>query len=317
MIGWIAGMAAVATAGSGPWIQTTGDASIYVSTEAQRFGTFVLEGGNFSHEAGEDPTVDVDDGISDFYLKPFITYGLTPRSEVEASFAFGIAEPNDPNGELCALFGPQGCAPTVGFTPLTVRAKVNWLDQTFGAPLSGSVGLEFRYGQYTAEHRDRLTNLGEGSLDLGLTTALGRAGSLPGGGYFYTYAEGVARYRSPLGEVKDKASPGAEIQGLADLVLVPDGKFGFGPSLAAFSRPGGLDWAETDLADIDRFTVLRVVALQAGAKLSLGVPGRTTATLSLLQTYYAENNPLTTVLSFGLGFNDVFKTAEKSAEESG
>ncbi len=315
MIGGLGCWATVAMAGSGPWIQTTGDASIYVGTEAQRFGTFVLEGGNFKQRQGQEPTVDVDDGISDFYVKPIVTYGLTPRSEIEVALPFGIAQPNDPAGEVCGAFGLDGCDPTAGFTPLTTRAKLNWLDQTFGAPLSSSIGLELRFGQYTAEHRDRLTNLGEGSFDVGLTTAAGRAGSLPGGGYFYTYAEGVARYRTALGKIDSHAAPGAEFQGHGDLALVPDGKFGFGPSLAAFSRPGGLDWAETDLSDIDRFTVLRVLSLQAGAKVSLGVPGRTTATLSVLHTYYAENNPLTTIYSFGLGFNDVFKTADRAAEE--
>jgi hypothetical protein len=313
MSSWIALITGAAFGGSGPWIQTTGDASVYIGTEAQRFGTFVTSGGSFD-EANK---VDVDDGISDFYLKPIVTYGLTPRSEVELTLPFGIAEANDPAGAVCGSFGAQGCATTVGFSPLVLRTKLNWLDQTFGAPLSGSIGLEFRFGQYTATNRDRITNLGEGSFDLGLTTALGRAGSLPGGGYYYTYTEGLARYRSPLGELDGKASPGAEIGGLADLVLVPDGKFGFGPSLAAFTRPSGVEWSETDLADIDRFTALRVLALQAGAKLSLGTPGRTTATLSILHTYYAENNPLVTVFSFGLGFNDVFKTAEKSEEEGG
>ena len=50
------------------------------------------------------------------------------------------------------------------------------LDELYGPPLSLAVGGELRVGTFTAPERAQLTNLGEGTTDLGAFLSAGRSG---------------------------------------------------------------------------------------------------------------------------------------------
>lgn len=306
-------LASVAFAGGGPWVQHTEQASVYVGAESQRFEKFILSDGNL----GDTDPVQVDDGISTVLVKAIVTYGLTPRTEIELGVPYGYVRANRDNGEgsLCAALGLNACAPNQGLAPITVRAKMNWLEQAYGPPLSASAGLELRYQHHTLAERAQLTNLGEGTFDAGLVLSAGRSSSLPGNGYYYTFLELVGRYRVPTTTLGGVAAPGSEIQLGGDLVLVPDGRIGFGPTISLFDRPAGLDFEETILADVDRFAALRVRNYQAGGKLTLTAAQGASASLSVMRSLYAENNPLITGVSFGLSFTDVLPDRPESAEE--
>jgi hypothetical protein len=315
MVGFAWWLVPAAMGGSGPWIQSTSDASVYLGTEAQRFGQFITEDGNFSSKS--DP-IDVDDGISTLYVKAIASYGITPRSEAEIQVPYGYVSADTRGGGVCNLLGVQqgrnACGTSSGLAPLVFRSKLNYLDQTYGPPVSASIGIELRYGIYTAPDRDRLTALGEGTFDTGLTAAIGRSSGLAGGGYYYTFLEAVARYRWPNTTLLDHAAPGSEFAIDGDFVVVPK-KFGFGPTINFFDRPSGVDWDETDLTDKDRFAVLRVINGQVGAKFSLAATTRSSLSLSVLRTVYAENNPLITSVGIGVNFSDVLRTQHGETPE--
>ncbi len=306
-------LASTASAGGGPWVQHTEQASVYLGTESQKFEQFILSDGNF----GDTEPVQVDDGISKILVKAIVTYGLTPRSEVELSVPYGDVRANRDLGSdsVCATLGLDACAPNQGLAPITVRAKMNFLEQAYGPPVSASAGIELRYEHHTLAERAQLTSLGEGTFDAGIVLSAGRSSSLPGSGYYYTYLEALGRYRVPTTTLKGTSSPGSELQLIGDLVVVPDGRIGFGPTIVMFDRPVGLDFEETILTDVDRFAALRVRNYQAGAKLTLSASPKASASLSVLRSLYAVNNPLITGVSFGLSFSDVLPKKTVETEE--
>ena len=64
-----------------------------------------------------------------------------------------------------------------------------------------------------------------------------------------------------------------------------------GGTVSAFWRPFGVNISEVDLADIDRFSSLRVLSLRPGLKLMLRSSENVVFSASVLGTLYAENNP--------------------------
>jgi len=303
-------IATIAAAGSGPWSQHPQDISVYLGTEAQRINVFVPSDGNFS--SGE--PLDVDDGFTSFFLKSFLTYGLTPRTEIELQVPYGHVVSHRTDGAICTALALDACETTNGFAPIVVRAKMNVVDQSYGPPVSAAFGLELRHGDHTADSRARLTNLGEGTFDAGLFASVGRSGGLPGTGYYYTYLDVLGRYRAPNTRIQDRGAPGSELVAIADLVGVPNGHLGLGPTASVFFRPSGVDFGEADLSQLDRFGMLNALNVQAGAKLSLSATPGASASLSLLRTVYAANQPIITSVGFGLSFVDIWPERPSAPE---
>lgn len=312
-------IAGLAYAGAGPWVARSEHPSLYVGAETQRIEQFVTEGGSLDDEA----IVEVDEGLSIVYVKAIATLPLTPRADAELIVPWGHVGANRTDGGLCAALGSSACKTTQGFAPVSLRARVLLLDELLGAPVSLSLGAEARWGQHTADERERLTNLGEGTFDLGPTLGVGRSGAL-GGGYYYTYLDAMYRHRFPMIDASeedadptateqlygDQTLPGPEVLGELTAVIVPGGRFGFGPSVNYFSRVRGVDFSETVLTDVDRFTALRLKNLQAGLKVQLGMAGRATISASAYRSVYTENNPLITSFGVGFSFNELGRDEE-------
>lgn len=291
-------LATPAVAGTGPWVVGSGQASLYVGLESQRLTRLAITVND------ERDVIDVGQGISSFGVKGIASIGITDRVEVEMGVPWWSVRANRPDDEICGALGLEACdnVRTVGV--ITARTKALLLDEYFGAPLSLSVGAELRYGDFTADTRARITNVGEGTTDLGPTLAVGRVGSFGGESFFSTYAEAGWRYRFPTTRAYPDApdgtlrAPQPETWAQAEF-LAGTPWLSVGPAVTFLTR-GGLDWGELDLADPDRLAALSVTTARTGATVVVRNQGNLALSGSVMRVVYARNNP-TDVLSVNLG----------------
>ncbi|MCB9663718.1 MAG: hypothetical protein H6732_06380 [Alphaproteobacteria bacterium] len=293
--------ATTAHAGSGPWVLGQGDEQIFVGAEAQRFTQLAVGDGAY-----QDSVIAVDDGVMTFGAKLIGTLGLARRFEVEADLSYLYTYANEP-GPVCELLGMGACKTTQGLGPISTRVKWLVVDELAGRPLSMSVGLDLRFGQTTAEHRERVTSLGDGTFALEPRVALGRIGTLPKG-WWSIYGDVSARFplpTDPAFTVGGEAAPGIELVSTVENLWTPVPVVSLGPSVSMLYRPQGVDFLETDFTEKDRFTALRIFVLEAGAKLLVRNDTGITGVLSVFHTVYAVNNPQDVLkVSVGVAFRD-------------
>ena len=280
---------ALAIAGSGPWVVGEGNTSIYVGGEAQRLSRLAIRVG------GERSVIDVGEGISSLGLKGIVTVGLTPHLELQGVLPWWRVQANRPDAALCADAGLGACRTTTTVGVIELRAKLQVLDELFGAPLSLAVGPEARFGDFTLPTRQRFTNAGEGGFDAGGFLTVGRTGALGSRGYWSAYLEVLGRYRFPNtttypGFVGDQAVPGPEVAASAEWT-VGERRVVAGPVAVMLWRVSGEDWDGIDLTDPDRFAALRILNVRVGATAVVRGGRALSASLSVLQTVAAENNP--------------------------
>lgn len=290
-----------ALAGSGPWVVGEGGFTLYVGTGIQRLSRLAVT------VDGERDVVDVGEGISTFAVKGIATVGFGSRVDLQLGVPWYRVQANREDHPFCASVGLDGCDTTQGVGVIESRLKGLLVDEFFGAPLSLSVGAELRSGELTAATRQRVTNLGEGTFDVGPFVDIGRTGGL-GKGYWSAWVEGLYRYRVPMTNTfpentGSRSVPGSEIGAAGELILGPTTAFGFGPGVSMLWRPDGVDWGDADLADIDRFGALRILTVKAGGTLLFRTQSFATA-LSLQRTVFAVNNPTDTFnVSVGVQFD--------------
>lgn len=274
----------VAQAGTGPWVLSPGDLSAYGGAEAQRIGHLAVSDGSRA-----DSVVEVDDGLTKVGAVADLSLGLLPGVEVQAAVPFYRVVANRRDGPICAALGEEACRTTDGLGVVSLRAKGLVLDELRGRPLSAALGGELRLGSHQLDVRERLTNLGEGTNDVGAFLAVGRSGAV-GGAYYSGHLDLLGRYRLPITEVDGTAVPGWETVVDAE-ALVGGARWLVGPTVNVLWRPDGVDFEAADLADDDRFSSLSVVSARAGGKLLLRGSERVTFSLSVLGTAWAVNNP--------------------------
>lgn len=304
-------LAATAAAGSGPWVVGAGQASLYLGSESQRLTELAVSTGSFE----EADVVEVGSGISTLGAKAIVTYGLLPRLEIEGTVPAYRVRANRTDDPLCDALGLDACKATDGIGVMVLRGKALVLDELYGPPLSIAIGPELRLGELTAPDRERLTNLGEGTTDVGGFVSLGRIGVLGGSGAWSVYSDLGYRYRFANTEKFDDglAVPGSELFGNLDALVGPSLKWAIGPAVTAYSRPDGVDFEdlladEALLLDVDRLSALRVTAIQAGGKLIVRSGGRVTLSAAGLRTVFAVNNPADVLtISVGLTIQDLFR----------
>jgi hypothetical protein len=188
--------------------------------------------------------------------------------EVELSVPWVRVDANRPGGAVCASLGPRTCATTSGFGLVVARGKWQLLDELRGSPLSLSVGPELRLGQHTGPTRARITNLGEGTTDLGATLAVGRSGGLAEGSWS-AHADATYRRRGTNRALEADRLPGDELVVEAEAFFGARPWWSVGPTLSWWERPEGVDFGEGDLTDIDRFGALNGRNVRVGGKLLL------------------------------------------------
>ena len=291
-----------AVAGAGPWVISSGDASFYGGAEMQRFTKLALSSGS-----GADDVVDVDDGLETFGLKAVASYGLRDRFEIEAQVPWYRVDANT-KGPVCAALSLGACRTTQGIGVMTARIKGLVVDELVGRPVSLAVGTEARFGQHTAQDRERITNLSEGTNDLGGFVSVGRSGGLAQG-FWSAWAEGGGRYRFPNTELGAGAVPGAEFFGDIELLAGAQRWWSLGPNATFLHRPTGYDVEDilgsAALAtNIDRWGALSISSLRVGAKLIVRSSERVDLVAGVLTTAWAVNNPSdVTTVSLGLSIH--------------
>lgn len=295
-------MATPALAGSGPWVVGDGEYSLFVGGEVQRLDKLDARSGT-----GDRDTIDVDEGISTIGAKAIASVGFRGRFEAEFSVPVYRVFANREDGPVCASLGEDACATTQGVGVIGLRGKGTLLDQLYGDPFTWSIAGDVRMGHFTAATRNRLTNLGEGTLDVGGATSVGYVGAL-GEAYWSGFVEVGAWYRMPTTRAFPGPSgalrvPGAEFVATSEVLVGLSPALSIGPYIQAYGRPGGLDFGQVDLTDFDRFAALRVFSLRTGGTVVLRAREGLTFASSVLVTPYAANNPNTTVFSFGVGSN--------------
>lgn len=307
-----------AHAGSGPWVIGEGLGTVYVGLESQRLNRLAIT------VDGDRSVIDVGEGLSTIGVKAIGTLGLTPRIEIQAQVPFWHVQANRPDSQLCtdigAAVGREACETTTSFGILEFRGKGLLLDEFFGAPFSLAIGPEFRWGELTQSTRERITNVGEGGLDAGGFVSIGRTGAIGDRGYWSGYLELVGRYRFPLRDtfpasLGDRNVPGSEFGATAEWIVAPRTRIAFGPLVTTLWRPFGVDWGDTDLTDPDRLGALRVFSLRAGGTVAVRGPRNAVATLTVLRTVYAENNP-TDVLSVNVGVQTLLTPRRRSDDDN-
>lgn len=289
----------LAHAGSGPWVVGERALTVYTGIESQQIGRLAIQ-----TSAEQRDVIDVAEGVSTLGVKAIGTLGLGPRVDVQFVVPWYSASTSRRDHPLCVTLGLGACETTRGLGIIESRVKVLALDELFGPPLSFSFGLDARFGQFTADTRERLTNLGEGTFDVGPFLAIGRTRGLGRGGFWSGWLEAGFRYRMPNNDDfpqfdGQRAVPGPEWTSAAELLVGPVSSFAFGPTAHALLRPFGFDWYQVDLADPDRFAALNVANVRVGATVVVRQAG-TALSMSVLQTVYGRNNP-SDVFVFGLG----------------
>jgi hypothetical protein len=301
-----------AMAGSGPWVVGEGQGSVYLGGEVQRLDRLAIT------VDGERQVIDVGEGLSSVGVKGIGTVGLTPRFELQATVPWWRVQANRPDAALCGALGLGACQTTATVGVLELRGKGLALDELYGAPVSIALGGELRSGDFTSATRERITNVGEGGLDTGLFASIGRSGAL-GQGYWSSFVEVLGRYRFPLTRAYPRnqgtqPAPGSELASTAELVFGPGRRFAFGPVGNALWRPWGLDWGQLDLGDRDRLGALRILNVRVGGVAVLRGPRDVTASISVLRTVAAQNNP-TDVLSISAGVQTLLRRRERVVDE--
>lgn len=294
-------ISSVATAGSGPWVLSEGDLSVYAGTEFQRLSRLALSSGSRA-----DDVVDVDDGLETFGAVGIASYGLRDRFELEVAVPWYQVSANNQR-EVCALLALGACETTSSLGNLTARAKWLLVDELAGAPVSVAVGSEARFGAFTADTRERITNVGEGTTDFGAFASVGRSGGLAEG-FWSAWAEGGWRYRFPNTDLVGAGLvPGSETTARAELLLGSQRWWSLGPSASILWRPRGLDVEDilsrpAVATSIDRWGALSVFSLRVGGKLIVRSSDRVDFVAGVLATAHAVNNP-SDVVSVSLGIS--------------
>lgn len=288
-------LAPAALAGSGPWVVSPGDISLYAGSEYQRITELVI------HDDGEEvDTVQVDDGLETFGVKGIASYGLRERIELELEIPWYRVEANRTDGAVCNSLGLQACNTTEGLGVISTRVKGLVLDELAGSPVSLSLAGELRFGAFTSDTRARLTNLSEGTTDLGANLAVGRSGGL-GDGFWSAWAAAGWRHRFPNAERRGVAVPGGELTSDADFLGGFRRWWSVGPSVSLLYRPSGYDFVALDPSSPDRFGELRILTTRVGGKLILRSSERVSVVASAHKAVIVRNNP--TPLSLGLGLS--------------
>ncbi|MFN7145900.1 MAG: hypothetical protein ACK4YP_19140 [Myxococcota bacterium] len=286
----LASLVAAAFAGTGPWTLPEADLSVYAGAEYQRIGRLATSTGSWS-----DDVLDVDEGIEKMGGQIILGYGVRDHVDIEIGVPYYVVTANRTDGPLCSAIGLRGCDTTTGLGVVTTRVKGLFIDELVGAPLSVAGGAELRLGQATDATRARVTNLGEGTADVGGFLTAGRSGGL-GGGYWSSYAEIAGRYRFPNTDAGGTPVPGAELSADLEWLGGLHPAWAVGPAVNLLWRPTGIDIEDIDYTDPDRFARLRVLNIRAGGKLIVRSSQRTSIALAAFGTPYAMNNPADQVI---------------------
>jgi len=290
---------ATALAGSGPWTLPAGARNLYAGTTQTRFTE--IKGSTSSSEIGI---------IQATTLQAIGTVGLIDGMEVELAVPWSRVNQLERSARVCQSDGRRSdfCASSASLAPLQFTLKGRLLDEGSLRPVTMSAAVSIRTGNTTAHYRDRLTATGDGQTDVGLTTSVGRTGTVGSSGWFRVAIEGSYWYRTPLASPPTSSGkvPADQVELSVGGLVAPTKHVGVGPIVTGFHRLDGIDLDDlNDLQpdDPNGFPALAASQVKAGGTLALCGENNITLSISALMAVWARNNPTDTrVLSVGLGW---------------
>ncbi|MEQ1506220.1 MAG: hypothetical protein ABMB14_28565 [Myxococcota bacterium] len=294
--------ATTAFAGSGPWSLSQGALTVYVGVEVQRFHLVAPVMG------GEVLEADTGGPIVQTGAKLIATVGIVHGVEAELTVPYYRVEATVTAPGACTDFPNDPCATTTGLGLIEVRTKWQVLDELASSPLSVAIGPRLRLGSHTADTRDRLTNLGEGTDDLGLFAAAGRTARVGNAQLELGY------WHRPVTSWSPRA-PHDEWTLEFAAHLAPSPVVSFGPLVYGLWRPGGVDFDGVDFELDDRFAMLSVLNGRAGVEVVVRDAKRGVSLVgSVVRTVVVRNNPSDQwIASVGIGAYNPFRRAVAGA----
>lgn len=303
---------AMAAAGSGPWVPGSGVGTLYLGVDGERFERVK------AIQADGAETLELADGITTLTIGGLVSYGFGARFEADLYVPYRSIDATTTTGGVCEELPNEPCRATRTLGVIEARMKGLVLDELSGAPLSVAIGGVLHLGTRTKSTRHRLTNAGEGTIDIGPRLAVGRSGGL-GSGYYTISGDFHWVYRIPNTAVEtadgDILAPGSEFAGSIDAIASSSGAVGAGLYTAGLWRPSGYDFADLAIDNTDRFAALRVANVHGGAKLFVRDAHDHVLVLSIGHTLYGRNNPIDRwTFGAGVSLNDVFGVLERRSK---
>jgi hypothetical protein len=194
--------------------------------------------------------------------------------------------------------------PTMGIGKVGIGSKVLLAQEGGTLPITLSLFSGIRIGSYHAETRGRVTNLGEGTIDVGAGLLAGKIGLI--GSAFY-WSELSARYWHRFPYSFDKNDyPGDELEFVFEFGRAISSFWGLSLESLGFHRLSGVDYpaleALPELDPDDQWIALKSSQIKVGVKTHLYLSDKTTVFIQGLYSVYAKNNP-TDELFLGVGIS--------------
>jgi hypothetical protein len=220
---------------AGPWTVGTGVASLYVGADGDHFRTLAhpTDNGVQRDQLG--------DGLSSLGFRGIFSYGLTPRLQFDLSVPWRAVHVSRQDADICTTLGADACEDTRGTGVIEASMKGVVLDEVSGAPIGLSLSAILRYGGLTANHRDRLTSIGDGTTDSGPKLSIGRSAALGAKGSASAAAEVAWIYRIPNAHTYpllqgDRNVPGSQFEGTLEVLASTNGIVSAGPVPSQLAR---------------------------------------------------------------------------------
>ena len=269
-----------ADAGDDPWIAPTKTTNFFVAVSGEQFQDFVAEQGDL--KPGDHP-------IRTAGGKLYIRHSLGKNSDLTLDLPVVTSWSSGPN--------PSGLyAQTTGVGLLQAELRRRWLETI-------STRAVVRTGALHQSTRGRLTNLSEGTTDLGF--GIGTGGVFPGQKRFYTFDLGGSYWlRFPI-QSGDEI-PADEVSWTTNMLVSPSSNMGIGAAASGHHRLGGQSLGAVAVSNPDnQWAALEAQQIKVGGRIMLySTDDHPAICLSVLRAVWARNNPIdTTLVEFGIGWD--------------
>jgi len=279
-------MVSGALAGEDPWVAPASTTNLFVALTGSRYQEFV---------GSSDQSMSLDSPVLGLGGKLYLRHGLGKRMDITVDVP--VASNRAPDTDGTGMFEP-----TTGVGDVQLDVRRQWLSASENGL---ATRLAVRSGLLHHDTRGRLTNLGEGTTDMG--AGVGFGSMAPVGPTFVTLdAGGTYWYRFPLESSGDGPIPASEVTWSTNAVLTPSSLMGLGVTASGLHRLGGQELGAQDVADPDdRWAALQAQQVKVGGRVALyATEKRPSISIAVLRAVWARNNPTdSTLVEVGVGWD--------------
>ena len=263
----------------------------------------VFFGGNYglwSQYKAKDEAKDLPDTVVNKGVMLYYAVGVAEKLDISISIPAQQASIGDEAPDIDMF------KTTTGIGQASTNLRYLLFQEGGSLPITISATSGLRVGTYHAESRSRLTNIGEGSIDIGGGLLMGKV-QMAGRGFLWVDLSAVYWKRIPstfaFGEYK---FPGDDINYNAEAGYSFHPKIGLAGVIDGYQRMSGVDYPSLinnpDIPEQEQWTALKGAQLKAGGKLNVYATNKLTLSASALLSVYSVNNPVDEK-SFGIGLS--------------